>query len=127
MDGEGDRPLPTRDNEWPIVELQRGTRTVWTAYEDGKAVRYDPAPDLHLTQGRVVWRGRAYTEAETGTATIARVTGDVDTAPGDHLSYHTLTSSEDPAHWISVESWDSSHVEISIGQTWSVNRIGRRT
>jgi hypothetical protein len=115
------------DNEWPSVQLERGGRTLWTAFEEDVAVRYDPAPDLHLAKdGTIAWQGRLYRSEDVGTATVARVVGPVDVAPDARLRYHTLTSPDDPDRWLSVESWDSGWVEISIGRAWTLDRVVRR-
>jgi len=114
------------DNEWPSVQLERGDRSVWIAYEDDALVRYDPGPDLHLAKdGTVAWQGRVYTVEDAGTATVARVTGPVDVGPGDRVRYHTLTSPDDAERWLSVESWDSGYVEISVGRPWAVDAVTR--
>ena len=114
------------DNEWPSVQIERGDRSAWISYEDDALVRYDPGPDLHLANdGTIAWRGRVYTVEDAGTATVSRVTGPVDVAPGDRVRYHTLTSPDDDEGWLSVESWDSGYVEISIGRTWAVDVVPR--
>ena len=113
-------------NEWPSVQLAIGDRTVWTTYEEDTLVRYDPGPDLHLSKdGTVVWQDRLYTVEDAGTATVARVTGPVDVAAGDRVRYHTLTSPDDEERWLSVESWDSGYVEISIGLSWTIDSVHR--
>jgi len=117
-----------QDNEWPSVRLDRGDATVWVSYEEDTLVRYDPGPDLHLGKdGTVVWQGREYRTEDAGTATVARVIGPVDVAPGARVGYHTLTSPEDTDRWLSVESWDSGWVEISIGRPWTIQRVNRRS
>jgi uncharacterized protein DUF4178 len=110
------------DNEWPSVQLEREGRTIWIAYEEDALVRYDPAPDLHLgADGAVAWQGRLYRMEDAGTATVARVTGPVEVSPGDRVSYHTLTSPDDADGWLSVETWESGWVEISIGRTFTAS------
>lgn len=116
------------ENEWPVVQVERDGRRVWTAVEDGGAVRYDPAPDLHLSgEGTIAWEDRLYVQEEAGTATVAAAAGEVDVEPGARMSYVTLRSENDPDRWLSVETWDSGWVEISIGQAWAVERIEHRS
>jgi len=115
------------DNEWPSVQLERDGRTVWISYEEDALARYDPGPDLHLAKdGTVAWEGRLYTVEDAGTATVSRVVGPVDVSAGDRVRYHTLTSPDDSERWITVESWDSGYVEISIGRSWTVGSVTRR-
>jgi hypothetical protein len=114
------------DNEWPSVQLACGDQSIWVVYEEDALVRYDPGPDLHLARdGTIAWQGRLYTVEDAGTATVSRVTGSVDVAPGDRVRYHTLTSPADVGRWLSVESWDSGYVEISIGRPWAIDLVAR--
>ena len=114
----------TADNDWPVVQVEHEGQRRWTAVEDGGAVRYDPAPDLHLSaEGTIAWEDRLYAPVEAGTATVSAAAGDVDVAPGARVRYVTLRSDDDPDRWLSVETWDSGWVEISIGQTWAVERV----
>lgn len=115
------------ENEWPSVQLEGGGGTIWISYEEDALVRYDPGPDLHLSnEGTVAWQGRLYRVEDAGTATVSKVTGPVDVAAGDRVRYHTLRCPDDPDRWLSVESWDGGYVEISIGRTWAVSRPERR-
>ena len=110
-------------SEWPVVKIERGADAAWIALEDGKIVRYD---HLDLTvgpEGRASWNGRTYARAEMGNATVARVTGPVDVAVGDTLSYQVLRSDSDPRAWLSVEAWPSGFVDVSVGRFWPVDRI----
>ena len=115
------------DNEWPSVQLERGGRTIWISHEEDALVRYDSDPDLHLARmAPSPGRARLYRTEDGGTTTVAKVVGHVEVSPGDRLSYRTLTRPEDPDSWLSIESWDSGWVEISVGRTWATNRVVHR-
>lgn len=113
-------------SEWPLVKVERGTLAAWLALEDGKIVRYDHL-DLPVgPDGRASWKGRTYTRAETGSATVSRVEGPMDVAVGDTLSYQVLRSGGDPRTWLSIEAWPSGFVDVSVGRFWTVDRIVSR-
>ena len=110
-------------SEWPVVKIERGAVAAWLALEDGKIVRYDHL-DLPVgPDGHASWNGRTYARAEMGNATVSRVLGPVDVAPGDTLSYQVLRSASDPRGWLSVEAWPSGFVDVSAGRLWPVDRI----
>ncbi len=110
-------------SEWPVVKIERGVDSAWLALEDGQIVRYDHL-DLPVgPEGRASWNGRSYARAEVGTATVSRVMGSVDAAPGDGLSYQVLRCPDDERAWLSVETWNSGFVEVSAGRLWPVDRI----
>ena len=110
-------------SEWPVVKIERGPDAAWIALEDGKIVRYDHL-DLPVgPDGRASWNGRLYARAEMGNARVSRVTGPVDVAVGDTLSYQVLRSDTDLRAWLSVEAWPSGFVDVSVGRIWPVDRI----
>ena len=110
-------------SEWPVVKIERGVDSAWLALEDGEIVRYDHL-DLPVgPEGRASWNGRTYVQAEVGTATVSRVMGSVDAAPGDGLSYQVLRCPDDARAWLSVETWNSGFVEVSAGRRWPVDKI----
>ena len=111
-------------SEWPVVKIERGVDTAWIALEDGRIVRYDHL-DLPVGPGRPRQLERAHLRArpEMGNATVSRVLGPVDVAPGDTLSYQVLRSDADPRGWLSVEAWPSGFVDVSVGRFWPVDRI----
>lgn len=110
-------------SEWPVVKIERGVDSAWLALEDGQIVRYDHL-DLPVgPEGRASWNGRTYARAEVGTATVSRVMGRVDAAPGDGLSYQVLRCPDDDRAWLSVETWNSGFVEVSAGRPWPVDKI----
>jgi hypothetical protein len=110
-------------SEWPVVKIERGVDSAWLALEDGQIVRYDHL-DLPVgPEGRASWNGRTYARAEVGTATVSRVMGSVDAAPGDGLSYQVLRCPDDDRAWLSVETWNSGFVEVSAGRLWPVDKI----
>jgi hypothetical protein len=110
-------------SQWPVVKIERGVESAWLSLEEGQVIRYDHLDLPVSADGQAQWNGRAYRRAEVGAATIARVAGNVDAAPGDHLSYLVLRSENDPGNWLSVETWDSGFVEVSVGRPWPVDRI----
>jgi hypothetical protein len=110
-------------SEWPVVKIERGVDSAWLALEDGQIVRYDHL-DLPVgPDGRASWNGHTYARAEVGTATVSRVMGSVDVAPGDGLSYQVLRCPGDERAWLSVETWNSGFVEVSAGRPWPVDKI----
>jgi hypothetical protein len=110
-------------SEWPVVKIERGVDSAWLALEDGQIVRYDHL-DLPVgADGRASWQGRTYTRAEVGTATVSRVLGSMDAAAGDGLSYQVLRAQDDDRAWLSVETWNSGFVEVSVGRAWPVGKI----
>ncbi|HYR38644.1 MAG TPA: DUF4178 domain-containing protein [Methylomirabilota bacterium] len=110
-------------SEWPVVKIERGVDAAWLALEEGKIVRYDHL-DLPVgPDGRASWNGRTYARAEVGTATVSRILGSVDAAPGDGLSYQVLRSQGDDRAWLSVETWNSGFVEVSAGRLWPIDKI----
>jgi len=110
-------------SEWPVVKIERGAESAWLALEDGQIVRYDHL-DLPVgPDGQARWNGRLYTRAEVGTATVSRVMGSVDAAPGDSLSYQVLRCADDGRAWLSVETWQSGFVEVSAGRLWPIESI----
>jgi len=114
------------DGEWPAVRVQQSLTTAWVSVEDDQPVRYDHL-DLHVdADGRAAWNGRTYTRQEIGTASIARVLGDVDARPGDTLSYEVLRCPDDSRSWISVEMWAGGYVEVSVGRQWPVDKLVAR-
>jgi uncharacterized protein DUF4178 len=110
-------------SEWPVVKIERGVDSAWLALEEGQVVRYDHL-DLPVgPDGRASWNGRIYARAEIGTATVSRVMGSADAAPGEGLSYQVLRCPEDDRTWLSVETWNSGFTEVSAGRLWPVDRI----
>ncbi len=110
-------------SEWPVVKIERGAHEAWIALEDGKIVRYDHLDVPVGPDGRASWNGHTYARTEMGNATVSRVTGNVDVAVGDTLSYQVLRSDGDPRDWLSVEVWPSGFVDVSVGRVWPVDRI----
>ena len=110
-------------SEWPVIKVERGSETAWIALEDGQIVRYDNLDVPVGLDGRASWNGRLYARAEVGNATVSRVLGNVDVAPGDTLSYQVLRSDADPSAWLSVEVWPNGFVDVSLGSHWPVDRI----
>ena len=51
------------------------------------------------------------------------VAGEVSATVGDRAEYLTLTSSEDPQGWISVEQWEGGTTEVSVGRPWRIDRV----
>ena len=110
-------------SEWPVVKVERGVDSAWLALEDGKIVRYDHIDVPVGPDGRASWNGRFYARAEMGNATVSRVLGSLDVAPGDTLSYQVLRADSDPRGWLSVEVWPSGFVDVSVGRFWPIDRI----
>ena len=110
-------------SEWPVVKVERGVDSAWLALEDGKIVRYDHIDVPVGPDGRASWNGRSYARAEMGNATVSRVLGSIDVAPGDTLSYQVLRADSDPRGWLSVEVWPSGFVDVSVGRFWPIDRI----
>jgi len=114
------------EDEWPAVKLAHGATSAWAVLEGDHVARYDPVQAQVDPEGRARLDGHTYTRDEMGAAVIARAEGDVDARPGDTLGYQVLRSPDDPARWISVESWAGGFVEISAGRLWSVDAIVAR-
>ena len=110
-------------SEWPVVKVERGVDSAWLALEDDKIVRYDHIDVPVGPDGRASWNGRSYARAEMGNATVSRVLGSLDVAPGDTLSYQVLRADSDPRGWLSVEVWPSGFVDVSVGRFWPIDRI----
>jgi len=110
--------------QWPTLRLERGSEMFWISI-DGEAVsRYDPLPGVQVDPNRgTVWNGRSYVCTDRGSYAVVSVAGEVNASVGDRAEYLTLTSSEDPQGWISVEQWEGGTTEVSVGRPWRIDRV----